>query len=65
MNWGEYELFRDDVEAFGGKLRASGQDVTAVGCPMEVHVDCFLDAMAGTECGLMSTSIWDWLDSVF
>ena len=65
MNWGDYELFRDDREAFSRRLEDAGQDVTAVRYPREVHIDCIFDAMMGTEYGLMSTSIWDWLDTVF
>jgi len=65
INWGEYELFRDDDKAFSIKLEEAGLDVTAVECPKEVHVDCILDAMVGTTPGVMTTSIQKWLDTVF
>lgn len=62
---GEYEMFRDDLKDFGQVLEKAGVNVRTVICPMQVHIDCILDAQAGLDVGPMSTEIWEWLISVF
>ena len=62
---GGYEMFRDDIEAFGQTLETANVHVKTVICPMQVHVDCILDAESGLDVGSMSTETWEWLDSVY
>lgn len=62
---GEYEMFRDDIQAFGRNLEKAKLNVKTVTCSMQVHVDCILDAQSGLEHGQMSAEIWGWLDTVF
>jgi acetyl esterase/lipase len=62
---GDHEMFRDDIVVFSGTLEKAGVDLNFVNCPLQVHVECHLDAQTGMEPGLMSTSIWDWLDTLF
>lgn len=63
--YGGYEIFRDDIAAVGKKLREAGAVVDDVECPLQVHIDCILDAAAGYEVGPMSTETWKWLENVF
>lgn len=62
---GDYEMFRDDLAEFGKTLKQAGVDVIDVHCPMQVHIDCILDAATGMEPGPMSKEIWKWLPTVF
>lgn len=62
--WGDYELFHDDISKFGKTLVEAGVDVKNVECPMQVHIDCILDAQSGLEVGPMSTETWKWLETV-
>jgi acetyl esterase/lipase len=62
---GEYEMFRDDLEAFGRVLEKAKLDVKTISCPKQVHIDCILDAQSGLEPGLMSEEIWKWLDTAY
>ena len=63
--FGSYEIFRDDIVAFGKLLEKAGFDVENVECPMQVHIDCVLDAGLGMEVGPMSTETWRWIETVF
>ena len=62
---GDDELFRDDITRFAGTLKQAGVDLEFVNCPSQIHVDCHLDASTGMEPGVMSTSIWAWLETLF
>lgn len=61
---GEYEMFRDDIQAFGQVLEKAKLNVRTVKCPMQVHIDCILDSHSGLKSGLMSDEIWEWLTTV-
>ncbi|KAK5044463.1 hypothetical protein LTR84_010744 [Exophiala bonariae] len=63
--FGSYELFRDDIVKLGRVLKQAGANVMDVECPMQVHIDCVLDAQTGLEVGPMSTETWRWLEGVF
>jgi acetyl esterase/lipase len=63
--YGAYELFRDDIAIFGRTLERAGCQVETVECPLQVHIDCILDAQTGSEVGLMSLKIWEWLSKLF
>jgi len=63
--WGDCEMFRDDNTVFANTLKKAGLNVEFVNCPLQVHVDCTLDAASGMEPGLMSTTIWDWFQTMF
>jgi acetyl esterase/lipase len=65
MVCGDCELFRDDTVVFAGTLEKAGVNLEFVNCPLQIHVDCTLDAGSGLEPGLMSTSIWGWYDKMF
>ena len=62
---GDLEMFRDDTEVFAGTLEKAGVPLKFVKCPLQIHVDCTLDAGSGLEPGFMSTSIWEWFDTLF
>lgn len=62
---GDLEMFRDDNRVFANTLEKAGLNVEFVNCPLQVHVDCILDAGSGMEPGLMSTTIWDWFNKIF
>lgn len=63
--WGDFEIFQDDIALFGQNLVKAGLNVENVECPLQVHIDCVLDAQSGMEVGLMSTATWKWLETVF
>lgn len=63
--YGAYEVFTDAIFELGQKLKESGNAVQIVSCPLQVHIDCFLDAQSGLEPAEMSQSIWDWMSAVF
>lgn len=63
--FGSYEIFRDDIAIMGRKMREAGVNVSDVECPMQVHIDCILDAQTGLDVGPMSTETWRWLETVF
>jgi hypothetical protein len=63
--YGSYEIFRDDCVKLGQILRKAGADVVDMECPMQVHIDCILDAQTGLEVGPMSTKTWQWLEELF
>jgi acetyl esterase/lipase len=63
--WGDYELFQDDIAKFGQVLEAAGAGIRNVECPLQVHIDCILDAQTGLEVGPMSTETWKWLETIF
>lgn len=65
MVCGDCEMFRDDIVIFAQTLDTAGVKLKFVNCPLQVHVDCTLDAVSGLEPGLMSTTIWDWLNTIF
>ena len=44
--WGEYKMFRDDTVVFAETLKKAGTNVEA-SCPLEVYIDCILDAETG------------------
>ncbi|EXJ82596.1 hypothetical protein A1O3_06409 [Capronia epimyces CBS 606.96] len=62
--YGGAEVLRDHIAELGDKLEKAGNRVENVECPLEVHIDCILDAMSGLDAGLMSTKVWEWLSSV-
>lgn len=62
---GDQEMFCDDVTAFARTLDEAGVNLKFFNCPRHLHIESTLNAQAGTEPGLMSTAIWDWLDTVF
>lgn len=59
--WGALEMFRDHIATFGQRLQMAGNSINNVECPMQVHIDCILDAQTGLEPGPMSVKIWEWL----
>lgn len=63
--FGSYEMLRDDDEKIGETLKDAGLTVESVECPLQVHIDCILDAQTGMEPGPMSIAIWRWLETVF
>lgn len=63
--YGSYEMFKDDIAVFGRTLERAGCPVETVECPLQVHIDCILDAQTGSEVGLMSLKIWEWLSKVY
>lgn len=63
--YGGYEVFRDDNRKIGETLKLAGLSVESVECPLQVHIDCILDAQFDMEPGLMSTTTWRWLQQVF
>jgi acetyl esterase/lipase len=65
MVCGDCEMFRDDIVIFASTLEKAGLILEFVNCPLQVHVDCTLDAGSGMEPGLMSTSVWDWFNTIF
>jgi len=62
--FGGYECFRDELVDFGARLVKAGNEVKNVECPLQVHIDCILDAQGGTDVDTMSTEVWKWLSSV-
>lgn len=61
---GGFEIFRDDILMFGEKLKAAMFPLQAVECPSQVHMDCILDSQGDLEHGIMSQTIWEWLQQV-
>jgi len=62
--FGGYEMFRDDDAKLGVTLKEAGANVESVECPLQVHIDCILDAQSNLEVGPMSTKIWEWFSEV-
>jgi acetyl esterase/lipase len=62
---GDFEMFRDDIIVFAETLEKAKVNLEYVNCPLEVHVECTLDAGSGLEPGLMSNSVWSWFNMMF
>lgn len=62
--FGGYEMFRDDDANLGVTLAEAGANVESVECPLQVHIDCILDAQSNLDIGPMSTAIWEWFSRV-
>jgi acetyl esterase/lipase len=58
---GGYEVFLDDIRAFGKVLERAGLNVQNIECPEQGHIECILDAQTRLPPRSMTRAIWDWL----
>lgn len=63
--YGGYECFRDHIAELGDKIKQAGNPIVNVECPSQVHIDLILDLHCGMETGVMTTTVLDWLSSVW
>lgn len=63
--YGEYECLKSHIVELGEKLVEAQNKVENVECPRNVHIDWIFDLQFGTEPGVMSVKILEWLSGVF